>query len=303
MPDQPITPDEAVTEAPDVETTEVAATPDQPEASSDSPSTDAPETSDAESGTSEEGEEASEESFTDVDLDGLPEEVQNRYQQMQADYTRKTQALAEQRAEMETQTAFVADLVAGEPTEDQVELQEAVFQALAERLGYDIEGLEADEDAEGDDAETGDEAPEFRDPRVDELLAEREAAKQAEAEQQREQQLDTIEQEIEDGLKALAKEDGIAELSDDELDLLFDKVLSLPPVEVDGQPKPDLKGAFAALKKVLGVNQQRWIDSKRNAAQAPSGEQAEKPVDLMDQQQRVAHMARSIQAATAQQNT
>lgn len=302
-PDQP-TPTSDEAPVADVETTDVSTeVTDQPETTEP----DAPETTDEESadGTSdEEAPEESEDSFTDVDLESLPEEVQNRYRQMQADYTRKTQELAEQRAELETQTAFVADLVAGEPTEEQVELQEAVFKALAERLGYDVEGDEDEgEDAEGADGTDGDEAPEFRDPRVDELLAEREAERQRQAQQEQEALIDATEEKIEDGLKELAKADGF-DLSDEELDLLFDKVLALPPLEGEEGPEPDVKGAYEHLKKVLAVNQQRWIDSKRNAATAPEGgSPAGEPVDLMDPLQRQQQLARSAAAAMAQQNT
>jgi len=298
MPDEPVQDEQVSANAEqdtavnqDVDTVEEAPeTPDQPE-TTDVETDDAP---DAEEAGTSEGSEDEVDAFTDVDLESLSEEERGRYEQMQADYTRKTQALAEQRTELESVQSFVTDLVADEPSEEQAAMQEQVFRALAERLGYELEG---DDEATGDDAEEGDDEPEFRDPRVDALLAEREAEAEAKRAEQYEARLDEVETEIEDGLKGLAKKDGV-DLTDDELGLLFDATLALPPVDGD---KPDIAGAYKRLTTVLNVNKKRWIDSKK-ADPAPGGDAgAEKP-DLSTPEGRQANLARIVQAAQGRQD-
>jgi hypothetical protein len=154
-------------EVPTPETTE-APTADQPDVTTpDAPEAPEAGTSDTEVPETPDAPESDTESFTDVNTDDLPEDVATRYQQMQADYTRKTQALAERNTELDAVQSFAVDLLADEPNDT----QEAVFRTLAERLGYELEG--GDEPAEGD--EPGTETPEFHDPRLDPILAEREA--------------------------------------------------------------------------------------------------------------------------------
>lgn len=288
-PDQPVQDEQDTAVSEDVvEEAPESGSPDQP-ADTDAATDDAPEDSE-EPGTSDADEEA--DAFTDVDLDSLSDEERGRYEQMQADYTRKTQALAEQRAELESVQSFVTDLVADEPSEAQAAMQEQVFRALAERLGYQLEG-----DEETDDAAEGDDEPEFRDPRVDALLAEREAEAEAKRQEEYEAQIDAVETEIEDGLKALAKKDGV-DLTDDELSLLFDATLALPPVDGD---KPDVAGAYKRLTTVLNVNKQRWIDSKK-ADPAPGGTAGDEKPDLSTEEGRIAALARTVQAAQGRQD-
>lgn len=268
-------------------------TPDDSEESGTTDADEAPEGSDA-----DESADGATDTFTDVDLDSLSDEERGRYEQMQADYTRKTQALAEQRAELESVQSFVSDLVADTPSEEQKAMQEQVFKALAERLGYQLEGDE-DEGTDGDaeEGENESDEPEFRDPRVDALLAEREEKAEAERAAAFEKQLDVAEENIENGLKALAEKDGV-ELTDKELDLLFDKVLALPPV--DGN-EPDVQGAYKALQEVLNVNKQRWIDSKK-ADPAPDGTAGGDKPDLSTPEGRQANLARIVQASQGRQD-
>src|SRR4051812_1406642 len=60
----------------------------------------------------------------------LPEELQPAYKQMHGDYTRKTQALSEQRKEAENAVAFIESLRSEEH-------RQAALQQLAEDIGPD----------------------------------------------------------------------------------------------------------------------------------------------------------------------
>jgi hypothetical protein len=211
---------------------------------------------------------------------------------MQADYTRKTQALAERNSELDAVQSFAVDLLADEPNDTQAQTQEAVFRTLAERLGYEVEG--GDEPAEGD--EPGTETPEFHDPRLDPILAEREAQAQRDADAAREQELDEAEQAIDTGIADLAKADGI-ELSEEEQALIFSDVLALPPLE-NG---PNVKGAYDRYKAAVKAYTDRWVKSK-GSPQAPTGAAGEEPVDFRDEEARLAYTARAVEAAQRAQS-
>lgn len=276
-----------------------APTADQPEAP-EAPVTDAPEAPEAGTSTETpaapetETPESDEESFTDVKVDDLPEDVQSRYGQMQADYTRKTQALAERHQELDTAVSFVSDLV----SDEQNATQEAVFRTLAERLGYDLDDdgdLEGEPDTEPLDDETPEQA-EFRDSRLDPILAEREAKAETERQAAYEQQLDETETHIENGIKALAKADGI-DLTEEELGVVFDSVLALPP-QGDG---PNVKAAYDRYKAATKAHTDRWVQSKKTT-QAPTGQAGEEPVDFSNEEARLALTARHAEAAMRAQS-
>lgn len=260
-------------EAPTADQPDVSTTPEAPEAVA--PGTSEPETPEADA---PEGEE----SFTD-DSD-VPEELRERHSQMQADYTRKTQALAERHAELDQAVTFVSDLVSDEPNAT----QEAVFRTLAERLGYEFD--EDDTPAETE-TETDEATPEFRDPRLDPIIAEREAEKAAKADAEHREYLAQQETAITDGISALAKTDGI-ELTDEEMDIIFDGVLALPAHEGG----PALQQAYDRYKAATKAHTDRWVKSKKTA-QAPGGSGAEEPVDFSNEEARLAYTARAVEAA------
>ena len=125
----------------------------------------------------ESGTSAAEERFTDPPLDETPEGgitpefLTERYEQMQRAFTQKTQSLAEQRRRFE-QLGLNDEWI--EAYQNPETRDEAVRWFL-EREGIALQDEEPEDDLEGDE-----EGQELRDPRVDDLIAERER-EQAEA--------------------------------------------------------------------------------------------------------------------------
>lgn len=113
-----------------------------------------------------------EERFTDLDLDETPDDeitpdfLKSRYEQMQADYTKKTQGLAEQRRAFES-IGLNDDWIRAYENPD---TRDEAVKWFLEREGIVL----ADEEPDDDGVEDGEEGQEFRDPRVDELISERE---------------------------------------------------------------------------------------------------------------------------------
>lgn len=278
-------------EVPTAETTE-APTADQPEVTTPDVTPEAPEAGTPDAEATDTPETPEDEKFTDVDTDGLPEEVATRYQQMQADYTRKTQALAERQSELDAVTSFASDLLSDTPNDT----QEAVFRTLADRLGVNLEGFDEEPVPADGDEPKADEAEPFHDPRLDPILAEREAEAHAKSEAAREAELDAAETQIDDGIAALAKADGI-ELSEDEQALIFSDVLALPPL-ADG---PNVQAAWNRWKKADQASKDRWVKSKAST-QAPTGKPGEEPVDFTDEEQRLAFTVRAVEAAQRAQS-
>jgi type II secretory pathway pseudopilin PulG len=117
-------------------------------------------------------------------------------------------------------------------------------EAVLEALGYAVEG----DETEGQDEE-------FRDPRVDQLLAQQQA-------QEQEKQLDALERTIEGEIDNLAKQHSL-ELTDHAKSLIFNQTLALAPL--DGN-QPDVKQAFEML---TGLRDE-WIKGYRESKRAPA---------------------------------
>lgn len=117
----------------------------------------------------QEGTSASEVAFTDVNLEETPDEItqdwlQDRYQQMQRDYTQKTQALAEERRAFE-EVGFDSRWLDAYRDPD---TREEALEALLAAHGIELEDDEEDsEDYEDDDYDEED--YEDEDDRVDQL--------------------------------------------------------------------------------------------------------------------------------------
>lgn len=131
------------------------------------------------------------------------------------------------------------------------ETRDEAFERLAEELGYDLE----EEEEEEDDEDLEDEE-EFRDPRVDELLSERE-------QELRERYLDDLESYIDTELGKLAKSAGIEELTERQQNVIY----SLVEVGEDGVP--DVASAFKELTGLRDDAIKSYRTSKKGAPSPP----------------------------------
>jgi hypothetical protein len=189
-----------------------------------------------------------EDRFTDVRLDEAPEGeitpdfLKSRYEQMQADYSKKTMGLAEQRRAFE-QAGFSPDWIKAYSDPD---TREQAVNWLLQQNGIVLE--DEDQPAEGEEEDDF----EFRDPRVDGLLAERE-----------QEQMAKLVGEVEDHFKGMAK--------DAKLDLPERWLKALTREALEGQPSPQrseelFKGWAEDLKGI----RDGAIDAYRNSKDTPA---------------------------------
>lgn len=211
---------------------------------------DQPETTDAPAPEGE-GTSAQVESFTDIDpsepppTDGTAEWLQERHKAMYADYTRKTQQLAEQRKAVEGDHAFMEALRSGD--------QEA-FRLLAQAYDADPDkvleqfGLTEQELEEAEQVAEG-----VRDPRVDQILADRER-----------EHNEAVARDMSDHINKLAEEKGI------ELTPRQHRAIYLDAVEAGAQPEKTVTAFEAWFKEDYETLRQSAIKSHRESRKAPS---------------------------------
>jgi hypothetical protein len=211
------------------------------------------------------------EPFSDkFDPASLPDELRPAYKQLQADYTRKTQTLAEQRREAETYKQWVEAL---RNPETQAEALEA--------LGLELAEQEPEEDDE-----------EFVDPLEQRLaalegyLAEQGQVQMTQAQQEAE--LDYLESEFE----GLEKDIG-RQLEEDEIQVIGQLANSRRSQE----GLPDVRGSYEFLyNDFLPKRKQGWVSTKK-APQVVSGQSATKVPDLDDRRSRQDYMAQKLAEA------
>lgn len=224
--------------------------------------------------------EGASESFTDVSGD-LPPELEARYKSMQADYTRKTQEIAELRKEAEAATEFFNALSDEEMRDDALrQLAEYVGpETLAAAAGFEV----ADEDNLEPDFSQFDESP-VSDPRVDQLAAEWESYKEAQQEQ-------AILQEIEGFTDSEMSRLGIEDEAEQRA------VLSIAAtMDLDREGFPQLEAAHQMLSDLYGAKQKEWIGSKKAPRQPLQGSQGEEGIDFSNEDQRRQYLASLIEA-------
>lgn len=217
-----------------------------------------------------------EESFTDFDTSQIPEDADRewlaqRYQQMQADYTRKTQGVSEARREAENAAQSNQIVEALRSKNPQVAV------AILGQLGYDPEevlGMYGYSLEDGED--------EFVDPdeqfqnEFQQFRQEWEFEKEARQRQENEQ---AVEQYIGSEIKSLEAELGY-ELSKEEREGL-DAYSRAFPKEEAGRLIPDVKGAHEFLSGIVKAGNKRLIAGKENAPRKPGGGSAgSRTVDL-----------------------
>lgn len=223
--------------------------------------------------------EGASESFTDVSGD-LPPELEARYKSMQADYTRKTQEIAELRREAEAATEFFNALSDEEMRDDALrQLAEYVGpETLAAAAGFEV----ADEDNLEPDFSEFEEK--VSDPRVDQLAAEWESYKEAQQEQ-------AILQEIEGFTDSEMSRLGIEDEAEQRA------VLSIAAtMDLDREGFPQLEAAHQMLSDLYGTKQKEWIGSKKAPRQPLQGAQGEEGIDFSDEDQRRKYLASLIEA-------
>jgi hypothetical protein len=243
-----------------------------------------------EEGTSDEGFDSP------VDLNAVPEEYREHVSQIEKQfksaYTRKTQELAEQRKTYEAaqeQLSFIEQL------QNDPETQLALLRQLAEVHGYDIEGDDDEGEADATLGSDSEEEFDFRDPRVDALLAEREAAQQ---QAEWDAYVAGVEEYIESQFESLAKEAG-RELSDEEKDLVVSYAVSM---DLDGQGRPQIGKAFEQLRRIEAGWQTRWIESKKAPHVSGDGVPGSERVDLSKSDKRVNRMMQIVEQAQRSDN-
>lgn len=216
-------------------------------------------------------------SLDDFDLSLVPEDANRewlgaRHKALQADYTRKTQELAEQRKQ-------VAAVIEAAQNPDHPQHEEAL----------DYLGLEV----AADDDELYDEDDDPFAPYEQRLSAIEQAEQQRAnefAQQQAEAQLeDYLATEIE----SLQEVEGVDEFSEAELRILVNTAVAMQ----DDAGNPDVRGAYDALKEAYGTRQKAWLSSK-TAPRAPGvGVPASAELDITDRSQRLSEAERIAEAA------
>lgn len=205
-----------------------------------------------------------EDSFTEFDPSSIPESgaspqwLKERYDQMNRDYTQKMQEFGETRRTKDELQTILDTLRQGDPEQRR---------ATATMLGLtedDVLQMYNLEKAEEEKAEAEAQEPEvddldFRDPRVDRIVAREQAeAEQAEAEQREAEAVegaDEVGGKMEDELKeAFGGQEPDEKISK----WIFAQALENP----DQFGNPDVTGAVAEWKGILDQQREEWLDSR-----------------------------------------
>jgi hypothetical protein len=222
-------------------------------------------------------------------LDAVPEELREHVgrlaKQLQADYTRKTMSLADQRKALQAQIDL-EERLANEDTRNE---------ALQELLGrYDLELDLGDEDEDGEEEGEGFDPEALLDdedlPEEVKYLLEQEKRREEQAEQEAQQKaLDGLRTHVSTALEGFREANYPAQ--DSLPAIVNDTLLGLGmylPAREDGLP--DMEAAATMLEAVEAAAVQRFIDSKKDAplpATRTGSSGTDKP-DLSSDQARLA---------------
>jgi hypothetical protein len=215
---------------------------------------------------------AVEDSFTEIDPNEAPEGevtpewLQERYKQMQADYTRKRQADAETAKERTEELEFLESLRTDRET------QQAVYEQLLEILG------ESDEEIEDDDGTE----PESE--------LERHVRELRDAEDERQAQ--SLAKSVVSHIEQLAK-DASVELDEQDMKDLFEASIAGEQVNSDSTTTA-FKSWQGRRKSLHDKWQKDYLASKQAPTNLPGGQSATDKPDLSDPDVRRAHMAAII---------
>lgn len=211
--------------------------------------------------------------FSDqFDPSTLDEPLQQRYKQMQADYTRKTQQLAQQRQEYEQQQMLLQALQSDDPN-----LQAQALEALGLEFADDEDPYE-DPDLEVDPLEElHSEVEQLKADRQQELLR-----------RHQQQQVQQVEQHMDQQFAEIAKREG-RQLS--EREKLAVSVLAGFVVDNDPSGLPDMNAAFGWLSELREEWQQQYRASKQAARPVSSGQPGSPSFNFDDENERVGALA------------
>ena len=189
-------------------------------------------------------------SLEDVD-ESYRSDVERYAKQLQGAYTRKTQSLADERAELKQLKTLQGELYSDDP-----EKRDAALSTLLDDLGYEIDGNEA---PEGD-------YEEYVDP-VDELKARIDRMETEKVTQQAEQQeLDAVEAQVTFAEQSLTAYEQKTPLTETARLAIVTYAGSLPRQE---NGLPDMESAIALWESDRAEAVEGYLKTKRNAEPAP----------------------------------
>jgi hypothetical protein len=216
-------------------------------------------------------------------LEDVPEDLRPHVElyvkQAHGDYTRKTQAVARERAEVE-ELRQVAQGLASEDTREQ-----ALADFLAKH-GYELAD-EDDDDAEEIELPDG----ETDDPVLSQLqelkqrLQERDDAdEQARAQQAQDEFNQRVVGAVDEALGAFAKSEGVDSLPDNTRRLIINIAATLPRLP---HGMPDMEGAIAQFEADRAAEVQRYVKSKKVTTPDVSGSSGQPKFDMRDETARL----------------
>lgn len=222
-------------------------------------------------------------SLEDVD-ESYRSDVERYAKQLQGAYTRKTQALAEQRQEVESLAELRGELYSDDP-----EQRERALSRLLDDLGYEIGK---------DNEQTGEEYDEYVDP-VDALTARLDAKEAEEANRQQEAtEIQALQAQVGAAESALAAYEETNPLSETSRTAIVTFAGALPRLD-DGLP--DMASAIALWESDRAEAVEGYLKSKRDAEPAPdlSGSTGTNQVNLSDRAQRLQAAEAAAERAVA----
>ena len=214
-------------------------------------------------------------SFWNGNPDDLPDEVKPIYKNLQADYTRSKQSIAEQRREAEQATEFWNAIRSKDP-----DAIRQVADVYGQETVLDALGFALDEDE-----------PETPDDPLEAIRQELEGVKsqltQKEQKAQEEALLAQIEKDITQQFSGL-------DLDESEQELVTSHALTQGYVTPEGFP--DVKKAYEDFTKVLEGRQRKWVEGKRAPRSPVQGTAGSEKVDLNDEEARRGLIAAMLEA-------
>ncbi len=254
-----------------------------------------------ENGTSEQDEQV-EGVLESFKLEDVPEELREhvgRYvKQVQGDFTRKTQTLAQQRKEVEAEQAEAETALALYRNLESEDTRDDAIRELVEGYGYSYAAAEAAADAAGDEEPQAE--GQMHDPRLDQFLAEHEADREAQAAADelagQEAHREAVMDHVDESLDLFAESEGVDELKPAQRRQIIALAAGM---DRDQDGLPDMAGAITEYEALRAADVEAYLASKRSAVPDVSGSSGTPTFDPRDEKQRLAAANRTAEAAMA----